>query len=135
MKEITVEARAENIEEVTEFVNGQLRAFGCPAKTQAQIDVAVDELFGNIAHYAYGTGKGPATVRVELREQPPAVVLTFLDRGMPYDPLMRQDPDTTLSAEERNIGGLGVYMVKKMMDEVSYDYRGGQNILTVVKKI
>lgn len=135
MKELTTDARVENIEAVTEFVNGLLRSFGCPLKVQMQLDVVIDEVVGNIAHYAYGTGSGPVTVRVERMEQPPAVLLTFIDRGTPYDPLAKQDPDTSLSAEERKIGGLGIYMVKKMTDAVSYEYRGGQNILTVTKNL
>lgn len=133
MQEITVEARTENMEAVTEFVNEQLDSFGCPLKTQMQLDVALDELLGNIVRYAYRSGTGPVTVRVEQREG--AVVLTFLDRGMPYDPLEREDPDTSLSAEERQIGGLGIYMVKRMMDSVSYEYRDGQNCLTVTKRL
>ncbi len=135
MKELTTDARVENIGAVTEFVNGLLRSFGCPLKVQTQLDVVIDEVFGNIAHYAYDTGSGPVTVRVERMEQPPAVLLTFIDRGTPYDPLAKQDPDTSLSAEERKIGGLGIYMVKKMTDAVSYEYRGGQNILTVTKNL
>lgn len=136
MKEVTVGARTENIDAVTEFVNEQLDSYGCSMKAQAQIDVAIDELFGNIAHYAYPPEEtGPVTVRVEFLQQPPAVVLTFIDRGVPYDPLKKEDPDTSLSAEERKIGGLGVFMVKKMMDDVAYRYCGGQNILTVTKKI
>ncbi len=133
MKELTIGAAVENIEEVTEFVNGQLQAAGCPVKVQMQIDVAIDELFGNIARYAYGEGSGFATVRVEFTEEPRAAVLTFLDRGVPFDPLQKKDPDISLSAEERGIGGLGIYMVKKTMDRMSYEYRDGQNILKIVK--
>lgn len=133
MKELTIGAAVENIEEVTEFVNGQLQAAGCPVKVQMQIDVAIDELFGNIARYAYGEGSGFATVRVEFTEEPRAAVLTFLDRGVPFDPLQKKDPDISLSAEERGIGGLGIYMVKKTMDRMSYEYRNGQNILKIVK--
>lgn len=133
MKELTIGAAVDNIEEVTEFVNGQLQAAGCPVKVQMQIDVAIDELFGNIARYAYGEGSGFATVRVEFTEEPRAAVLTFLDRGVPFDPLQKKDPDISLSAEERGIGGLGIYMVKKTMDRMSYEYRNGQNILKIVK--
>ncbi len=135
MKELTIDATVENIETVTEFVNEQLQLHGCSVKVQMQIDIAIDELFGNIAHYAYDPGVGPATVRVELKEDPLAVVITFIDRGVPYDPLQRKDPDTALSAEEREIGGLGIYMVKKTMDGISYEYKNGQNILTITKKI
>ena len=135
MKELTVEAAVENIGKVTEFVDGQLEEFGCPVKVQMQIDIAIDELFGNIAHYAYNPDTGPATVQVEVRQEPLEVIITFIDNGIPYDPLAKGDPDITLSAEEREIGGLGIYMVKKSMDEISYEYKDGQNILKIRKEL
>ncbi len=135
MKELTIQATVENIDAVTEFVEEQLEALGCSLKIRAQIDIAIDELFGNIAQYAYHPGVGPATVRVELTEDPLAVVLTFIDHGVPYDPLAKEDPNISLSAEERGIGGLGIYMVKKTMDGVDYEYKDGQNILRITKKI
>ena len=135
MKELTVEAKTTNIEAVTDFVNEQLEALDCPMKAQMQIDIAIDELFGNIAHYAYNTDVGEATVRVEVIEDPLAVVITFIDNGVPYDPLAKADPDTTLSAEEREIGGLGIYMVKKSMDDITYEYKNGQNFLKIKKNL
>lgn len=135
MKELTLAATVENIETVTEFVNAQLEMHDCPIKAQMQIDIAIDELFGNIAHYAYDSEIGNATVRVEVSEEPLAVIITFIDNGIPYDPLAKDDPDITLSAEEREIGGLGIYMVKKSMDEITYEYKDSQNILTIKKNI
>ena len=135
MKELTIDATVENIVTVTSFVEAELEALGCPMKAQMQIAVAIDELFGNIAHYAYNPDVGPATVRVEVMKSPLAVVITFIDNGVQYDPLARQDPDTALSAEEREIGGLGIYMVKKSMDEITYTYKDGQNILQIRKNI
>lgn len=135
MKELTIAATVENIETVTEFVNAQLELMDCPIKAQMQIDIAIDELFGNIAHYAYNPKVGNATVRVEVSEDPLAVIVTFIDNGIPYDPLRKDDPDITLSAEEREIGGLGIYLVKKSMDEISYEYKNGQNILKIKKNI
>ena len=135
MKELKLAATVENIETVTNFVNEQLEALDCPMKAQMQIDIAIDELFGNIAHYAYNPEIGKATVRVEVIEDPLAVVITFIDNGVPYDPLAKADPDTTLSAEEREIGGLGIYMVKKSMDEITYEYKDGQNILAIKKNL
>lgn len=135
MKELTVNAAVENIQVVTDFVDEQLSSLDCSVKAQMQIDIAIDELFGNIAHYAYNPKVGTATVRVEVTEDPLAVIITFIDNGMPYDPLANDDPDTTLSAEERQIGGLGIYMVKKSMDEISYEYAKGQNILKIKKHI
>lgn len=135
MKELTIDATVENIVQVTAFVDEQLEELGCPAKAQMQIDIAIDELFGNIAHYAYNPDVGPATVRVEVVEDPMAVIITFIDNGVQYDPLAKEDPDITLSAEEREIGGLGIYMVKKCMDEITYEYKNGQNILRIKKHI
>ena len=135
MKELTVSATVENIATVTDFVNEQLESYDCPMKAQMQIDIAIDELFGNIAHYAYNPEIGEATVRVEVVENPLSVVITFIDNGVPYDPLKNDDPDTTLSADEREIGGLGIYMVKKTMDEIAYEYKDGQNILKIKKNI
>jgi len=135
MKELTIAATVENIETVTDFVNRELEALDCPMKAQMQIDIAIDELFGNIAHYAYNPETGDATVRVEVIEDPMSVVITFIDKGVPYDPLAQEDPDTTLSVEERSIGGLGVFMVKKTMDDVTYEYKDGQNILKIKKNL
>ena len=135
MKELTIAATVENIEAVTEFVDAQLEALDCPMKAQMQINIAIDELFSNIARYAYNPEVGAATVRVEVLEDPLAVSVTFIDQGKPYDPLAKADPDVTLSAEERDIGGLGIYMVKKSMDGIAYEYKDGQNILKVTKNI
>ena len=135
MKELNLAATVENIEVVTDFVNEQLEALDCPLKIQMQIDVAIDELFGNIAHYAYSPNVGDATVRLEITEAPLAAVITFIDSGVPYNPLAKEDPDVTLSAEERKIGGLGIYMVKKSMDEMNYEYKNGKNILKIKKNL
>lgn len=135
MKEIVVEATIESIPKVTAFVDEQLEQLECPMKTQMQVDMAIDEVFSNIAYYAYSPEIGSATVRFEITEDPPAAVITFIDNGVPYDPLAKADPDITLSIEERDIGGLGIYMVKKTMDDVSYEYKGGQNILRIKKNI
>ena len=135
MKELNISAEIENIPAVTEFVDGELEALGCPMKAQTQIDIAIDELFGNIARYAYNPGVGPATVRVEVSDDPLAVEITFIDGGVPYDPLKKEDPDVTLSAEEREIGGFGIFMVKKSMDSISYEYKDGKNILAIKKKL
>lgn len=133
MKELSVDAVVDNIEPVAEFVNEYLEEHGCPMKVQMLMDIAIDELFGNIAHYAYHPEIGPATVRVEVTEPPLSVILTLIDNGVPYDPLRAEDPDTTLSADERAFGGLGIYTVKKLMDDVSYEYRDGKNILRIRK--
>lgn len=135
MKELSIDATVENITPVTDFVNGELAALNCPGRIQRQIDVAIDELFGNIAQYAYDPAVGPATVRVEVTEEPLAVVITFIDHGVPYDPLAQADPDVHAPLEERQTGGLGVFLVKQTMDDVTYEYKDGQNILKIKKRL
>lgn len=135
MKELTVNAAVENIEVVTDFVNEELEKLDCPVKARRQIDVAIDELFGNIARYAYSPDVGKATVRFAVEEDPLEVTITFIDNGIPFNPLEKSNPDTHLSAEERPIGGLGIFLVKKSMDMVEYEYKNGQNILKIKKNI
>ena len=134
MKSITVEAKIENVDKVTEFVNEVLEEKECPLKVQMQLDVAIDEIFGNIAYYAYGKGSGNA-IQIEMEDNPPKITLTFIDQGIPYNPLESKDPDITLDIEDREIGGLGIFLVKKTMDELSYEYVDGQNILTMKKEL
>ncbi|MBR1833356.1 MAG: ATP-binding protein [Ruminiclostridium sp.] len=135
MKELTIEATPENVDTVIEFVDAQLEEYGCGMKEQMAIDVAIDELFANIAHYAYKPDVGYATVRVDVLKDPLSVEVTFIDNGRQYDPLAKEDPDTTLSLEDREIGGMGILIVKKSMDAVSYEYKDGKNILTIKKNI
>lgn len=133
--ELEIEAVSENLGKVIGFVDSRLDRVDCPAKAKMQLQLAVEEIFVNIANYAYAPDKGKATVRVEISEEPVTVAITFIDRGVPYDPLKKVDPDVTLSANERQIGGLGIFMTKKVMDDVNYEYKNGQNILTLKKRI
>lgn len=133
MNELTVEASVENLENVLVFINRELEGVGCNMKTQMQIDIAVEEIFVNIAHYAYVSEIGSVELCIEIIEEPLSAVITFSDNGIPYNPLEKADPDVTLSAEERNIGGLGIYMVKKSMDGMEYKYKDGKNILCIKK--
>ena len=135
MKELTLEASLESIPRVTAWIDEALEALDCPMKAQMQIDVAIDEIFGNIAHYAYPDGSGSATVQLDYDAESRAVSITFLDRGIPFDPLAREDPDTTLGAADREIGGLGIFLVKKTMDDVSYRYADGMNCLRLTKRL
>lgn len=134
MKEMTVEATVESIDEVTDFINEELEANECSMRIQTQIAVAVDEVMANIAMYAYrGRDVGPATVRVGMQDDPRAAVIVFIDEGMPYNPLTAKEPDITLGIEDRPIGGLGIFLVRKTMDEVDYERDGDKNVLTVKK--
>ena len=135
MKELTTEASTDKLDEVLGFIDEILDEWDCPMKIATQINIAAEEIFVNIANYAYAPEKGMATVRVEISDQPAAVTITFADRGKPFDPTKKADPDVTLSAEERDIGGLGIFMTKKMMDDVRYEYTEGQNVLTLRKNL
>ena len=133
MKEITVEAKVEKLDEVLSFVEDILSEHECSTKIRIQIDVAVEEIFVNIAHYAYKPGSGDAVIAAEVSGDPEYVTISFSDSGVPYDPLKKEDPDVTLNAEDRQIGGLGIFMVKKSMDEVDYQYKDGKNVFSLKK--
>lgn len=131
--ELELEAAAEKLPEVLSFLEEHLERADCPPKTQMQIAVAAEEIFVNIASYAYAPETGRAQVCLELFRDPLRAVITFLDSGRPFDPLKREDPNVLLPAEERQIGGLGIFMTKKLMDGVRYEYRDGKNVLTMEK--
>ena len=134
---ITVPAKDENLEKVLAFTEESLELCGCPMKEQMMIAVCVEEIAVNVFHYAYPDDpeaeKAYLTMDVEADDE--AVTFTFTDSGIPYDPLAKEDPDITLSAEDRPIGGLGIYMVKKKMDEVSYHREGDTNVFQMKKSL
>ena len=134
MASITVDAITENVTTVTEFVDAFLEEHDCNMKAQIQIDVAIDEIFSNIVNYAY-EGVGEATIDLGFDEDTRIVSITFSDSGIPYNPLEKDDPDITLSIKDREIGGLGIFMVKKTMDSMDYEYSNGQNNLKITKVI
>ena len=129
--ELEIAADVDKLSKVTEFVDSILEKNGCPIKVQMKIDLALEELFVNIAHYAYPDGEGTAKILAGANSE--YVEITFIDSGVPYDPLAKPDPDVTLSIEERQIGGLGIFLSKKLMDDISYKYEDNKNILTVRK--
>ncbi len=135
MPKITLPAAIESIEAATDFINYILEGAGCPMKAQVQLDVALDELMSNVAMYAYAPETGDVTVSIKILDDPRRAVITITDKGVPYDPLKKEDPDVTLSADEREIGGLGIFIVKKSMDDMTYAYKNGKNVVTVVKNI
>ena len=132
---LVIEATLENLSKVNDFVEEFLKEKECSPKVRMQLEVVVEEIFTNIANYAYGSHEGPATVRVEVDSEKKIVDITFIDNGIPYDPLAKEDPDITLDADQREIGGLGIFMVKQTMDDVKYEYRDGHNILTLKKNL
>ncbi len=136
MKEITLDATIENIPRVTDWMDEALEKVGCAPRPLMQLHVVLDEVFSNIARYAYKhrEGRGSVTVRFEYEPETKTAAITFTDHGRPYNPLEKEDPDVTLSAEERNIGGLGIFLTKKLMDDISYQHENGANILCIRKK-
>ena len=135
MESLVVPARVDQLDEVTSFVLDKLDAFGCPKKTQLQIRLAIEEIFVNISSYAYHPEEGMAEIRCEVLDDPMRVIIQFLDGGTPFDPLAREDADTSEEALMAREGGLGILLVKDMMDDVQYTYEDGKNILTIVKKL
>lgn len=135
IKELETEASTDKLDEVTAFVDRQLEAADCPMRTQMQIELAVEEIFVNIANYAYAPGTGKAVIKMSVCGEPPVAEMTFIDSGVPYDPLAKEDPDVTLPVQERSIGGLGIFLTKKTMDELSYEYRDGMNIFSMKKSL
>lgn len=133
MKSLKLDATLDNLSNVLLFVDEQLEAADCGIRTQMSIDVAVEELYVNIARYAYTPEIGEAEILVDIKDDPKACEVTFIDSGIPYNPLEKEDPDVNLPADERAIGGLGIFMVKKSMDEMRYEYKDGHNVLTIRK--
>ena len=132
------EATDENLEAVNDFIHEQIKPFSCHSQTLFQIDLAVEEIFVNISHYAYSPDKGTVQIdcSVEKTSDAPAkLTVSFTDRGKSFNPLAKPDPDITLSVEEREIGGLGIFLTKKYMDSVLYERKDNQNILTFTKTI
>ena len=129
-------AEPEQLEPVQRVVEEQIERYDCSARVRFQLDVAVEEIFINIAKYAYRPGQaGQAAVRCCVGGDPLQVTIQFQDQGVPFNPLAKEDADITLTAQERQIGGLGILMVKKSMDAVRYSYEDGKNILTIQKNI
>ncbi|MBQ6475386.1 MAG: anti-sigma factor antagonist [Clostridia bacterium] len=133
--ELEIGADVENLQEVLDFIDRNLEDTDCPPRARMQIAVAAEEIFVNIANYAYAPEHGNATVLMEVSEAPVTVTITFMDQGVPYDPLASEEPDVTLSAEERRIGGLGIFLAKKTMDDIVYEYKDGRNILKLKKNL
>lgn len=134
MRELKIDAEIDNLERVQEYVNQALERAGFGLKQIMQISLAVEEIFCNIANYAYKPDKGEARIYCEVKkDNPDRMVIEFIDEGTPYNPLDREDPDIKLSLEERQVGGLGIFLTKKLMDSMEYRHEGTKNILIVTK--
>lgn len=135
MTERIFEAREENIAEVLGFVEGELEKVDCSMKVQNAVCVAMEEIFVNIAHYAYPGGSGNAKIVIDVDRETGVATFIVSDTGIAFDPLSRDIPDITLPAEEREIGGLGIFIIRKTMDSVVYNRENGENVLTMTKKL
>lgn len=133
--ELFIKAEVESLTQVIAFMDEILEKNECSMPVQIQLDVALEEMFVNVAHYAYVPGPGDVRIDVDYIEADESVVITLIDSGVEFNPLAAAEPDVTLSADERKIGGLGIFMVKKTMDQVSYVREAGQNIFKMKKKI
>ena len=131
MNQITVPAQIERVNEVFAFIAEKMTDAGMDIKIRNSVKIAVEEVFVNISSYAYPVEAGNVTVSAITESD--KIIIRFQDSGTPYDPLAREDPDTTLSLDERDIGGLGVFMTKEIMDTVEYRYENGQNTLIISK--
>lgn len=135
MKEMTVPATVDELYKVQDFVEEQLTQHDCAPKVIVQIAIAVEEIYVNIAKYAYFPEVGEATIRCKVGEMPLKVMIQFMDNGNPFNPLAREEVDITVPVEQRGVGGLGILLVKQSMDQVEYSYESGNNILTIMKEI
>ena len=130
---LRVPAKLEGMDVILAFVSYLLDINGCSARTRTQLRIAVEELYVNVTLYAYPDGDGWAEIRGSIEDG--VATFTLIDSGRPFDPLAKEDPDTMLSGEDREIGGLGIFMVKNTMDEMAYEYRDGCNRLMMRKRL
>jgi anti-sigma regulatory factor (Ser/Thr protein kinase) len=131
----TFVAKADELANVVDFVEGELDKYECNQKLKTSICVAIEEVFVNVAHYAYPDTEGGVDVSVAYDNATREVTFEIVDSGVPFDPLKKPDPDVSLPAEEREIGGLGIFIAKKTMDSITYVYENAKNKLTMTKKI
>lgn len=134
MATLTVPAKKEYINQLLDLLHQQLDRVSCPLKISLELELAVEEAFVNIATHAYVKEGGTATFDCEVEPDAGLVILRFTDQGLPFNPLGKKDPDTALSADQRPIGGLGIFLIKKTMDKCAYTYHQGANVFTLTKK-
>lgn len=135
MNEIIVPAKKENLQNVLNFINKQLDSFEYNIKARLQLEISVEEAFVNISNYAYGSEEGEVLIQCKIDKNPLQTTVKFIDTGIPFNPLENEDPDISLKTEEKEIGGLGIFLIKKNVDYIQYEYRDGKNILTIQKKL
>ena len=134
-EELIIEAVVDNLNAVNLFVHKSIEKFEVFKRTLMQLDLVVEEIFVNIASYAYTPNTGSVKILLDVQTEPLTISITFIDSGIPYNPLTKSDPNINLSVEERDIGGLGIFITKKLVDDISYKYDNGQNILQFTKSL
>ncbi|HAO30755.1 MAG TPA: ATP-binding protein [Treponema sp.] len=135
MQQLTLTATDENLSAVNDFIHEAAAPFNPPEATMLKVDLAVEELFVNIAHYAYAPDTGNVTIECSVSESPATISISLIDSGIPYNPLEKEDPDITQKLEDRAIGGMGIFLTKQYMDNISYNYTDGKNKITIQKKL
>uniref|UniRef100_UPI004055AEED ATP-binding protein n=1 Tax=Agathobacter sp. TaxID=2021311 RepID=UPI004055AEED len=135
MQDLRLQASTDTLYTVLDSIEAHLDKNGCPEDIKTEVLIAVEEIYVNIANYAYNGNAGEAVVQMEVRQNPKLCRVVLKDRGIPYNPLGQEEPDISLSAEEREVGGLGIFMVKQFMDKVEYRYENGYNILMLEKNL
>ena len=137
MNKLTVDAKTENLHQIFDFLTGELEKLGCEKKTIRQCKLCAEEIFMNISSYAYHPEIGSVSITLDTVGSPYPVklIFSFSDTGKPFDPLSTDAPDINAPLDERQIGGLGIFLVTTTMDDVSYEYKDGKNVLTIVKKV
>ena len=134
-RELVVESLIDSLETVDSLVDEMYSSMGASRSARKQLRVAAEEIFVNIVNYAYGEGHGKVVISVRKLADPPRLELVFMDEGVPFNPLLRDAPDFSVDPDEREVGGLGIYMVKQAVDDIGYEYRDGKNILTICKNV
>ena len=135
MNKLTVPAKIENLQKVMDFLGDQLDSVDYVMKARLQLELSIEEAYVNIVNYAYESEEGEVVICCNIGESPLKVTMQFIDYGKPYNPLENEDPNLSLNAEEKEIGGLGIFLIKKNVDDISYEYCDGKNILTIQKKL
>lgn len=135
MNKITISSKVENLQNVLNFINKQLESLKYSQRALFQLELSVEEAFVNIANYAYENHNGEVVVCSKIDKNPLNIIVQFIDTGIPYNPLENKYTDISSDLDEKKIGGLGILLIKKNVDYVSYEYKDGKNILTIGKKL
>ncbi len=135
MHKLILTAKIENLNKVFDFLDAQLSSLAYNMKAKLQLELSIEEAYVNISKYAYTSDKGEVEILSSVDEDPLQITVQFVDSGIPYNPLKTEDPDLFTDTEEKELGGLGIFLIKKNVDNIKYKYHNGKNILTLQKKL